>query len=534
MLSFFNNSVGNIGGGGFEPNIFLDASILEQLRSEGYIFEPTSFSAEYVIGGFQRINKTVLGTKTIPAFQDGSGNIYVVDERKTVYLISISKIDQSTGLPTNTRSGTPTTNVPNTTSNPSYKTGGPIYTEPLPFNPNVTLPPPPSPPPVPIPPVTGIPSTPPPVPPGGTIGSGKIYSQFNIDDIIPNQQEIITRALWSGNDGNLKTFFTSSVQSQTSKRYYYEIYNASSSYECVNQPQFSVAYGHKQGSGSADEGGQIQDTPSRAIYGQYKQLCLNPAKEYFTIGGQTTEHIYSIIVNRARMREYLDEGNIELCLAYLSGSQFISGGGLASAHTGSNVKLDGSGKVLRLVDDSKINSAVIENGGEVYQMVSGSIEDGIYNSASPHIYGLMYRRLGIIVLDANKLDASASFATVTDREIDGDNSYKLFTSISGAAKYLDGSGDYLGFQGRSAEKVKSTHYFCRVKNAEYNFSNNPSFVTGSEGDLYHPLMINNPITYITTVGLYNPRKELVAVAKLSKPILKSFVAEALIKVKLDF
>lgn len=521
MLSFFNNSVGNIGGGGFEPNIFLDASILEQLRSEGYIFEPTSFSAEYVIGGFQRINKTVLGTKTIPAFQDGSGNIYVVDERKTVYLISISKIDQSTGLPTNTRSGTPTTNVPNTTSNPSYKTGGP-------------LPPPPSPPPVPIPPVTGIPSTPPPVPPGGTIGSGKIYSQFNIDDIIPNQQEIITRALWSGNDGNLKTFFTSSVQSQTSKRYYYEIYNASSSYECVNQPQFSVAYGHKQGSGSADEGGQIQDTPSRAIYGQYKQLCLNPAKEYFTIGGQTTEHIYSIIVNRARMREYLDEGNIELCLAYLSGSQFISGGGLASAHTGSNVKLDGSGKVLRLVDDSKINSAVIENGGEVYQMVSGSIEDGIYNSASPHIYGLMYRRLGIIVLDANKLDASASFATVTDREIDGDNSYKLFTSISGAAKYLDGSGDYLGFQGRSAEKVKSTHYFCRVKNAEYNFSNNPSFVTGSEGDLYHPLMINNPITYITTVGLYNPRKELVAVAKLSKPILKSFVAEALIKVKLDF
>ena len=46
--------------------------------------------------------------------------------------------------------------------------------------------------------------------------------------------------------------------------------------------------------------------------------------------------------------------------------------------------------------------------------------------------------------------------------------------------------------------------------------------------------INNPQVYITTVGLYNDTNELLAVAKLSRPLLKDFTKEALIRVKLDF
>ena len=47
-------------------------------------------------------------------------------------------------------------------------------------------------------------------------------------------------------------------------------------------------------------------------------------------------------------------------------------------------------------------------------------------------------------------------------------------------------------------------------------------------------MQNDPKVYVTTVGLYNDNNELLAVAKLSKPLLKSFSREAIIKVKLDF
>ena len=250
--------------------------------------------------------------------------------------------------------------------------------------------------------------------------------------------------------------------------------------------------------------------------------------------GRTTEHIYVVNVNRARMRDYIAEGNIEINLAELSGSKFQAGGGLQNAHTGSNVKVSGTGKIIRLIDDSTLNSATVTQAGETYQMVSGSIETGVYNSSAPHVYGIMYRRLGIVVLNADTLDMSASFLTVTGSEVAGDNAYKLFTAISGAALYTDASGDALGFAGRSAERVKSTHYFCRVKNGEYNFSNNPTFVTGSEGDLAEPTMIGNPVVYITTVGLYNNRKELVAVAKTSRAIKKSFTTEALLKIKLEF
>jgi hypothetical protein len=73
-----------------------------------------------------------------------------------------------------------------------------------------------------------------------------------------------------------------------------------------------------------------------------------------------------------------------------------------------------------------------------------------------------------------------------------------------------------------------------VKNGDYNYSNNPSYVSGSNGDLAFSTFINDPQSYITTVGMYNDRRELLAVAKLSQPLLKSFTREVLIKVKLDF
>ena len=47
-------------------------------------------------------------------------------------------------------------------------------------------------------------------------------------------------------------------------------------------------------------------------------------------------------------------------------------------------------------------------------------------------------------------------------------------------------------------------------------------------------LIYSPVTYITTVGLYNDSNELLAVAKLSKPLQKDFTKESLIRVKLDY
>ena len=42
------------------------------------------------------------------------------------------------------------------------------------------------------------------------------------------------------------------------------------------------------------------------------------------------------------------------------------------------------------------------------------------------------------------------------------------------------------------------------------------------------------IILITTIGMYNDSNNLLAVAKLSRPLLKDFTKEALVRVKLDF
>lgn len=500
----------------YDPKWIVDSSIIELLREEGYIFTPVDYNREFVFNSLTP-TKINLGPGSVPGFLDGVGNIYLVTERG-VFLLEKSRVDPNTGTPTSGPNDGGSTPPPTGGETPP-QTGGPLLP---PQGPGGGGPTPPS---------------QPPTPPNNfrPIGSGKIYTKFEPGDQVIDNLEIVTRGLWTNNSGMLTEFFTGS-QTDAQKDHQYVIYNATgSTVNCLSQPQFSVAYGNIYGSGSEDYGGQIEDTPTRAIYLQNKQLCLDPGSNGFNITGTISSGIYVININRARFLEYVDEGNIEINLAHLSGSEFVAGGGSPNEYTGSNVGLKGTGEVIRLIDDSTLNQPTINSAaGEVHDIVSGSIEDGIHNSSDPIVYGKLYKRMGIVVLDADMLDASASFGTVTGREIDGDNAFKLFTAISGAAQYTDGSGDTLGFSGRSAELVKSSYYFCRVRNGDYNFSNNVTFVSGSNGNLRHPTMRKNPTTYITTVGLYNENKELMAVAKLSKPLKKDFTRETVVKVKMDY
>jgi hypothetical protein len=100
-------------------------------------------------------------------------------------------------------------------------------------------------------------------------------------------------------------------------------------------------------------------------------------------------------------------------------------------------------------------------------------------------------------------------------------------------KALSGSSA-ASFKVNSEETISSNYIFVRPRSSEYNYSENPSFISGSTGEVLYSSFINSPQTYITTVGLYNDTNELLAVAKLSRPLPKDFTKEALIRVKLDF
>ena len=361
-----------------------------------------------------------------------------------------------------------------------------------------------------------------------TAANGRIFTSFNAaQDIVENQVTLVTSGLFSGNAATMSAAYTGSIQSEASKGYYYDVWNGTGD---TAESQFSVTYGHRKGSGSS-AAGTLNDSPARAIYSQYRLLLLSPGDTTFTFGdGISSDSIYALNFNRARIKDKLDPGNWQLSLAELSGS-FVPN----DIHTGSAVKPLNT-KFITLIDDSgQTQQENLSIAGRAYNIVSGSILNGIYNTSAPKYYGLVYPDMGILILNGLALNASASFNTVSGSNIAGDNAWKLFTSISGAMAYGKSNGiSELAFAARNEEAVVSTHYFVRIKNGEYNFSNNPSYISGSLGDLAQATFVNDPKTYITTVGMYNNSQELLAVAKLSKPILKSFQSEALIKVKLDF
>ena len=87
---------------------------------------------------------------------------------------------------------------------------------------------------------------------------------------------------------------------------------------------------------------------------------------------------------------------------------------------------------------------------------------------------------------------------------------------------------------RSEEDQTQINYFCRIKASQANFSNNPTFISGSSNQIRKVNMSRNPTLYISGIGLNSDRGELVAVAKLSTPIKKNFASEATIKVKLTY
>jgi len=355
---------------------------------------------------------------------------------------------------------------------------------------------------------------------GSLASSKRTFTSLLNGDVVEGGSERVTRGLWSGNVGTLSSYHTSSAQSSTQKQYYYEIFNGVST-TTTSEPQFSVAYGHKLGSGSLSTN---NDSPTQAIYSQYAQILLEDNKTTFEFNSVSTNQIYVVNVNRARLKDRLDPGNFQLNLARLSGSSFTN-----ITHTGSNVQVDTTlNEVIRLIDDSGDSLQTQNQLGRVFNLVSGSITNGI-KSPTVH-YGQVYPEQGVIVLNADTLDTNLEFNSVTGSNLNGDNAFKLFTAISGAQAINTSDG----FQARNEEEVKSTFFFVRAKNGEYNFSNNPSFATGSDGKFTQSTFVNDPKVYITTVGLYNENQELLAVAKLSKPILKSFSNEILVKVKLDF
>lgn len=382
----------------------------------------------------------------------------------------------------------------------------------------------------------------------------KVYHPLAVGrDIIAGRDSIETRGLFNFTQ-SLLSYSTSSIQSSETKKYHYDIVDETRLINGLPISYFSVAYGSKVGSGSLYDGYELNDSPTRAIYSQHRLLTLEPSETEFQVYNNgilssNEKDVYIISFNRDSLIDRIDPGNFEIGLKNFANSEVMT-------------FIDNSNDLLETEFSTDYHYTS-------FDIVSGSLTKGTHPSGLGNVstnpsfttYGKVYPTLGIIIFDAKKLDDELGFNTNRGSNVDGDNAYKLFTAISGAA--------YLGYpmKARNSTTKKSNYYYIRVNTNASNYTNNPTMVNpptfvrsldeinklddcADKVDLILQLMDNKPTiehnfikneyfklrptTYITTVGLYNDANELLAVAKLSKPIMKTPDKDILIKIRLNW
>jgi len=335
------------------------------------------------------------------------------------------------------------------------------------------------------------------------------FKRLDAEDFVVSADSVQSTA-WSTGLPTLTSFYTSSVQAgSTSGNFYLSVYQANATGSDTTV-QFDITYGNVNGLGSEYYNGAVPSlTPSRTVYGQYRTLVLEDENTNFSYGTDnnvfTPNDFWALSVERARYKEKLFPGTF-------------------------NIKLSGSGGLLELTDNSNdVNVQTFIGSNRVFQIVSGSNGSAIAANSGyapgSGSYGLFLPDIGTILLNPDAI--SESINLVPNRAADltnGTNQATLYDSL------VLGSS----FQLNAQETITSDYVFVRSRNSEFNYSENPSFISGSTGEIIYEQFINNPQVYITTVGMYNDANELIAVAKMSKPLLKDFTKESLVRVKLDF
>ena len=344
------------------------------------------------------------------------------------------------------------------------------------------------------------------------------YIRFDSTDMVTSTDQVIT-STWSDNTNLLQTFHTSSLQyivasASSQGQFYLDVYNENPAASSSAAIQMAIAYGNRLGSGSINftQGDTDSDgySAARSIYGQYRTIVYGDENTDFQFGNYTPDDFYALNIERARYKYHLKNGW--------------------------NLKLENGSTVRFLTDDSLFNagSSTITNIGRQFNIISGT-NGGMYTASQTDVncttsgsYGFFYPDAGLVLLNGDALRAEG----ISDFTAFGAND-TASCPIADRTASFDFMNKIDQFELDSVEDLTAKYLFARIKNGEFNYSGNPSFIDDG-GNLRYISMISQPTTYITTVGLYNDNNDLLAVAKMSQPLAKDFTKEALIRIKLDF
>jgi len=280
---------------------------------------------------------------------------------------------------------------------------------------------------------------------------------------------------------------------------------------------FDISVGFDESSPLSGSANSVQEKKKINMYNQFSQVLLG----------------YTGSANRVRLFESdltLDEsvGNIMKETIFVNLSRLLTkdqikkGSVSIRLGTGSWAASNNSSLAKTFTDSAATNNAgTLNTAGGDYGVLSGSTGVG----------GIVFYQAGVMILTSSIWAGTTDFfsASTGIRTID---KQLVSGSISGSADAFRHRLQNLQFN--NTTEINSSVYFCRASHNKFNYSSNPTYLSSSAIRVKNQNRDNPPVSYITTIGLYNSQNELLAVAKLSEPLKKDPTNELTLRVRLDY
>jgi hypothetical protein len=339
------------------------------------------------------------------------------------------------------------------------------------------------------------------------------YEPFNTSQDVTTTKTLlhevipITGTIVSGTyaDGNIKNYTHGMFQSV------YDYPYLSSSANHI----FDITAGYDEASGLSGSS-NTQNSKKINLYNQYAQVLLGYTgstadgvrkfeNDLALDGTGAMKEVFFISFSRLITKDQIKKGSFSLSLgtsstyaAPFAHAELVLQDALATERTGYTVA----------------------QGGDYGLLFTNS-------SGTGNAVGNIFYQAGIAVITASVFGSSAQMNAA------GEDTEAVLTgsSISGSCDALRHRINNLSFN--NTTEINSKIYFCRVPHNKYNYSANPTYLTGAQIRV-KDVASDTPIAYITTIGLYSSTGELLATAKLSEPLRKDPTNELTLRVRLDY
>lgn len=269
---------------------------------------------------------------------------------------------------------------------------------------------------------------------------------------------------------------------------------------------FDITAGVRSGSFTVVSGA----TDKHRIYTQMAQTLLGfdvtGNVKNFTVGTSSTPINSAIFIPFSRL---LVKDEIKPNGTF---SMTIGTGQFTASYSSTTTVTDNGASISTVFNDSPV--------GEYYNLSTGGTD-----------VGKIFYQAGIVIIDGSTLDDWISGSTISGgiaaTASHGFSSASI-TEIADSVRRRIGNVQF-----NNTTQLYSTIYNCRVDANEFNFSSNPTYLTGSKIRVKNSPTDKN-YSYITTIGLYSDSDELLATAKLSEPLRNTDAVNYTLSVRLDY